>query len=314
GRIGPVDYGAEADRTYSGLVRRWFDLQLKEIDDGLSSEEPVQIFVIGDPHWRGAEAWPPDRGEDVTLHLHSAGSANSVGGNGALSLAAPGSEPPQDARPDLLAPSDSTGAESDLFVYDPRDPVMSLMRQDSQVVPIDQAPHDERKDVLVYQTRPLSEALELVGVPMLVLWAATDTPDTDWTVKLSQVLRDGLAINLTYGILRARYRHGFDRPELLEPGEVCEYRIGLNPIGVRLHRGERLRLAISSSDFPNFDRNHNTGAPFWSDSELRVAHQRVFHAPTRPSRLILPVTEGGRDGGLAVQVGANRIRQEGIRT
>lgn len=315
GRLGPVDYGREADRTYSGLVRRWFDFQLKGIDDGIGSEEPVQFFVIGDGRWRGAAVWPPERSTDMALHLHSAGSANSTRGNGALSLAAPDSEPSPGTRPDLLAPPDSTGADSDGFVYDPRDPVMSLMRQDSQVVPIDQAPHDHREDVLVYRTQPLSDVLEVVGAPRLVLWAASDAPDTDWTVKLSQVLGDGTAINLTYGILRARYRHGYERPVLLAPGEICEYDIELNPIGVRFQPGEQLRLSISSSDFPNFDRNHNTGAPFWSDSELRVARQTVFHSLSRPSRLILPVVTARRgEQESEGRAGTNRTQEEGTRT
>ena len=315
GRLGPVDYGRDADRTYSGLVQRWFDFQLKGVDDGIGSEHPVQMFVIGDDRWRGEDFWPPREASDMALHLHSAGEANSVTGNGALSVAAPGSELPLDARTDLLVPPDCTGARSDSFVYDPRDPVMSLMRQDSQVVPIDQSPNDHREDVLVYQTSLLTDVFEVVGAPRLVLWAATDAPDTDWTAKLSQVLEDGTAINLTYGILRARYRTGYEQPVLLEPGEVIEYQLALNPIGVRLQPGERLRLSISSSDFPNFDRNHNTGAPFWSDSELRVARQTVFHSLSRPSRLILPVVLAtGRDQVSGGRVRANRTQEEGTQT
>ena len=124
---------------------------------------------------------------------------------------------------------------------------------------------------------------------MLKLWAASDAPDTDFSVKLIDTHPDGLAVNLCYGILRASYRDGYDSPSLIEPGTPYEYTIRLNPTGVLFRRGHRIRLDVASSDFPNFDRNHNTGADFWSDAELRVAHQTVFHDSERPSRLILPV-------------------------
>jgi putative CocE/NonD family hydrolase len=178
---------------------------------------------------------------------------------------------------------------SDHFVYDPRDPVMSLMRADSQAAPVDQSPHDHRRDILVYQTPPLDEDIEVMGPVTLKLWAATNCPDTDWTAKLAVVLADGLCVNLTYGIMRARYRDGYDRPALLEPGKPCEYSMNLNPIGILFKRGQRIRLYVSSSDFPNFDRNHNTGRDYWSDAELRVARQTVFHDASMPSRLLLPV-------------------------
>ena len=166
---------------------------------------------------------------------------------------------------------------------------MSLMRSDSQAAPVDQSPHDHRQDILVYQTPPLKEEIEVTGPVTLKLWARTDGPDTDWTAKLAVVYEDGLAVNLTYGIMRAEYRKGYGKPELLEPGELYEYSIKLNPTGILFKKGQRIRLYVSSSDFPNFDRNHNNGKPFWSDSELRVAQQSVFHDADHPSRLILPV-------------------------
>jgi putative CocE/NonD family hydrolase len=178
---------------------------------------------------------------------------------------------------------------SDHFVYDPRDPVMSLMRADAQAAPVDQSPHDHRRDILVYQTPPLDEDIEITGPVSLKLWAATDCPDTDWTAKLAVVLADGLCVNLTYGIMRAQYRDGYEHPSLLEPDRAYEYTINLNPIGILFKKGQRIRLYVSSSDFPNFDRNHNTGCDYWSDTELRVAHQTVFHDPRMCSRLILPV-------------------------
>jgi putative CocE/NonD family hydrolase len=163
------------------------------------------------------------------------------------------------------------------------------MRADSQAAPVDQAPHDHRKDILVYDFPVFDSELEVTGPVSLNLWAQTDGLDTDWTAKLAIVYENGMAVNLTYGIMRAQYRNGYENPALLEPGEVFEYTVKLNPIGCMFRPGQRLRLYVSSSDFPNFDRNHNTGKDYWSHAELRVAHQAVFHTTDRPSRLVLPV-------------------------
>lgn len=286
GRLGPVDYGPAADRTYPGLIRRWFDFHMKGVDDGISEEDPIQLFIVGENEWRGYDEWPPPVRE-LTLHLASGGSANTIHGDGSLSKG-----------------PDPRGSESDTFVYDPHDPLMSLMRSDSQALPIDQAPHDDRRDALVYHTPAQERELTLIGAPILYLWAATDGYDTDWMANLAIVDRDGLAVNLTYGLVRAQFRNDPDRPEPLVPGEAYLYRITLNPIGIRLGVGERLRLYVSSSDFPNFDRNHNTGRPFWNDAELRIAYQTVLHSPEHPSRLVLPVAASkqrlGPDAGVSL--------------
>jgi uncharacterized protein len=123
----------------------------------------------------------------------------------------------------------------------------------------------------------------------VILWAASSAPDTDFTAKLLEVRPDGVANPLSEGIARARYRHGFDTETFLEPGEPDEFVIKLAPVAILMQQGSRIRLDVTSSDFPNFDRNHNTGRPFWSDPELRVAHQTVLHDRERPSRLALPV-------------------------
>jgi putative CocE/NonD family hydrolase len=237
------------------MISRWYDFQLKKIDNGLEDEPPIQLFVVGENIWRGENEWPLARTQYTEFFLHGRGGANTVRGDGWLSI-----EPPM---------SDEL---SDHFVYDPRDPAMSLMRADSQAAPVDQSPHDHRRDILVYQTSPLDEDIEVTGPVSLRLWAATDCPDTDWTAKLAVVLADGL-------------KH----PSSLEPGKPHEYSIHLNPVGILFKKGQRVRLYVSSSDFPNFDRNHNTGRDYWSDPELRVASQTVFHSASMPSRLILPV-------------------------
>ncbi|MGA0275596.1 MAG: CocE/NonD family hydrolase [Dehalococcoidia bacterium] len=273
GKIGPVDYGLDAEATYAGLIARWYDYDLKGIDNGLGDEAPVQMWVLGEDKWRGENEWPLARTEYTNYYLHSGGNANTPNGDGSLST------------------TESSAEESgtDEYDFDPRDPVMSLMRSDSQAAPVDQSPHDHRKDILVYDLPVADEELEVVGPVRLKLWAKTDGPDTDWTAKLSVVYEDGLAVNLTYGIMRAQYRNGYENPELLTPDEIYDYEIKLNPIGCRLKPGQKLRLSVSSSDFPNFDRNHNTGKDYWSDAELRVAHQTIYHDSEHPSHLVLPV-------------------------
>ena len=231
----------------------------------------MKLFIMGENRWRYEDEWPPARTQYTEFFLHSDGSANTVRGDGVLSISEPADESP------------------DAYDYDPRDPVMSLMGIDAQAAPRDQSPLDGRADILVYQTPPLQEDIEVTGPVVLKLWAASSAPDTDFAAKLIDVHPNGLAVNLTYGIMRARYRDGYDNPNLIEPGKPYEYTIRLNPTGILFRRGHQIRLDVSSSDFPNFDRNHNTGADFWSDTELRIAHQTVFHSAEYPSRLILPV-------------------------
>ena len=268
---GPLDFGPDAETTYPQEVARWYDYRFKGIDTGVESEPPVKLFIMGENRWRFEHEWPLVRTQYTEFFLHSGGSANTVCGDGLLSISEPKDEPP------------------DVYDYDPRDPVMSLMGIDAQAVPRDQSPLNGRRDILVYQTPPLQEDIEVTGPVVLKLWAASSAPDTDFTAKLIDVHPNGLAVNLTYGILRARYRDGYDNPSLIEPGQPYEYTICLNPTGILFERGHRIRLDVSSSDFPNFDRNHNTGADFWSDSELWVARQTVFHNTAYPSQLILPI-------------------------
>lgn len=271
--IGPWGHevGPDADTTYPDAVSRWYDYQFKGIDNGIGSEPPVNLFVLVENKWRFEHEWPLARTQYTEFFLHSGGGANTVWGDGMISTSEPRSERP------------------DEYDYDPKDPVMSLMDISAQSAARDQRPLDERKDVLVYQTPPLQEDIEVTGPVVLKLWAASSAPDTDFTAKLINVDPNGLAVNLCYGITRALYRDGYDNPTLIEPGKPYEYTIRVNSTGILFRRGHRIRLDVSSSDFPNFDRNHNTGADYWSDVELRVAHQTVFHDLEHPSRLILPV-------------------------
>lgn len=271
GKQGPVDFGPEADASYADMLTRWYDFQLKRVDNGLGSEPPVKLFIMGENRWRFEHEWPIARTQYTDFFLHSDGSANSVRGTGSISTQEPAGERP------------------DEYDYDPRDPVMSMMSPEAQAAVCDQSPLDSRDDILVYQTPPLEQEIEVTGPVTLKLWAASDSLDTDFTAKLIDVHPDGLAVNLCYGIMRAQFRDGYDSPSLIEPGKPYEYTIKLMPTGILFRRGHRIRLDVASSDFPNFDRNHNTGADYWSDAEMRVAHQTVFHDRERPSRLVLPV-------------------------
>ena len=145
----------------------------------------------------------------------------------------------------------------------------------------------------MYETEPLEQDIEITGYPVLTLFASSTAPDTDFIVKLVDVHPDGFAQSLCYGIVRARFRNGFETPELMKPGEVYEFSIELLPTSNLFKSGHRVRVDISSSDFPNFDRNHNTGADDWADPELRTAHQTVYHDAVRPSRIGLPVIVNG---------------------
>ncbi len=266
-QIGDADYGPEALTSYDQEIVRWYDHALKGVDNGVAREQPVKLFVLNENRWRLADDWPfaPTGFE---LFLHSNGGANTPRGDGSLSARGPRDEPP------------------DRFVYDPRDPIMSTATWSSRA--INQSIYDHRHDVLVYTTAPFDNPSVLIGEVSCVLWTATDAPETDFTAKLVEVRQDGRSIALSTGILRTRYLAGYEREMRLEPGEPYEITIEMSPIGIRFEPGSRIRLDISSSDFPNFDRNHNTGAPFWQDAELRPARQTVFHDRDRPSRLLLP--------------------------
>ena len=192
-------------------------------------------------------------------------------GGGALST-----EPPEEETPDK-------------FVYDPRDPVMTLYSPPGQQEPHDQRALDGRQDILVFATPPLDEPVEVTGPVTVKLWAASSARDTDFVVKLMDVWPDDFVQELCYGIVRARYRESFDRPSLIEPGRAYEYTIQVNPTSNLFQRGHRIRVDISSSDFPNFDRNHNTGGDDYAEATLVTARQTVFHDGQRPSRVVLPV-------------------------
>ncbi|MBM3458375.1 MAG: CocE/NonD family hydrolase, partial [Armatimonadetes bacterium] len=276
-RTGDVDFGPHSQVDLDAMELRWFDYWLKGEENGILDEPPLRLFIMGVNEWRDEREWPLARTDWQRWYLHSGGRANTILGDGALSPAQPGAESP------------------DHFQYDPRFPVQTMGGNNCcspHIVPwgpYDQRPVEMRSDVLVYSSAPLNAPLEVTGPIQLVLYAETDAPDTDWTGKLVDVSPSGYAMNLCDGILRARYRESRSEPKLLTSGKVYRYEIDLGVTGHVFRTGHSLRLEVSSSNFPRFDRNPNTGHPIGADAELRTAHQTVHHSEAGPSHLVLPV-------------------------
>jgi putative CocE/NonD family hydrolase len=256
----------------------WFDHHLKGVTE---DAPPVRLYVLHEG-WRDYEAWPPPGTTSQELYLRSGGRANSRHGDGALSA-----EPPQDERPDM-------------YVYDPDLPTWSAGGHsccDASVTPMGpacQGGAEATKCVLVYTSAPLEQDLRLIGEAELILHVASTALDTDFVARLCVVDEEDCSRNLQEGIVRARYRHGYETPEPLTPDEPLELTIRLGPLGARLKAGWRLRLDIASSDFPQWDRNLNSFGPPGREgaTNVKVAVQTVFHDAARPSRLRLPVARG----------------------
>jgi hypothetical protein len=270
-RIGDVDFGPSAGLDLERLMLDWFGYWLKDAPTGVLARAPVRIFVMGINTWRDEQRWPLARAVPTSFHLHSGGAANTLDGDGRLSEPAPGDQPP------------------DRFTYDPRQPVPTGARGGYSRTPSDQRDVERRPDVLVYTSAPLLSPIEVTGPIEMRLWAASSATDTDFTAKLVDALPDGTARMLTDGILRARYRRGKTAPALLTPGRAEELVIDVGATSNVFAAGHRIRVEVSSSNFPRFDRNPNTGAPFGESAQLRTADQTIYHDAQHPSRIVLPV-------------------------
>ena len=276
--IGGRDFGVEAINRLNELQLRWFDHWLKDQPGDLGP--PVRLFVGGANGWADADAWPPSGSVPQEWFLHSDGRANSISGTGELTRTAPGDEPP------------------DVYVYDPGNPAPSAGGRsccDASVTPMGPACQQQteiRNDVLLYSTPALEAPIRVIGDVRLILQAATSAADTDWVARLVDVGEEGCGVNVCQGILRARYRAGLDAADFPEPGRCYEYDISLGPACWEFARGHRLRVQITSSDFPNHDINPNTGKRLGGVGPLDgiVATQVIHHDKRRPTRLLLPVT------------------------
>ena len=278
--VGDLAIG-NAARDYFRLYLRWFDYWLRDGSDATRREPRVQLYVTGANGWRCADELPLPGVRTLALHLHSGGHANTRDGDGRLSTEPPGAEP------------------HDEFTYRPSDPVPSVGGPlfydipDAPPGPRNQATVEHRDDVLVYTSEPLSEPTEVTGAVVLRLFVSTSCGDTDFTAKLVDVHPDGTAVNLQDGITRLRYRNGYGQPELVEPGEVVEAEIDLHATSRLFPARHRLRLQVSSSNFPVYERNLNTGGSNYDEAEGLDAVNRVFHDDLHRSCLLLEVV--GRD-------------------
>jgi len=273
--IGEREVG-DARFDYTGFLLRWYDHWLKGVDNGIEREPRVRAYNMGDKAWKTYDTWPPAGARQVTYYLDSDGGANTASGNGRLQL----KRPRKDAE--------------DRYTYDPLDPTPSLGGQvccfNAAVAgSFDQAPMQARRDVLVYSTEPLREAVDVTGPVTVTLYLSSDVKDTDLMVKLVDVYPDGKAYNLDEQALRVRWRDGWDAPVLMEPGNV--YKVTLPPLVTSntFQAGHRIRISVASSSFPVYERNLNTGGANYNEKDPIVAHNVIHHGPRYPSAIGLTV-------------------------
>lgn len=270
-RVGAADFGDANAIDLAAIRQEWFSCWLQGEGCAALDRAPIRLFVMGENRWRDEFEWPLARARATPFFLHSAGGANTLSGDGRLSTELPGNESP------------------DRFIYDPWDPVPTGPARPYSRLPVDQREIEARPDVLVYTSDVLTEAVEVTGPITASLWVASSARDTDFTVKLVDVYPDGTARLLTDGILRARYRESNTALKLLEPGTPTEITVNVGVTSNLFRAGHRIRIEVSSSNFPRWDRNPNTGGPFGEETQLLRAEQTVFHDPSRPSRVVLPI-------------------------
>jgi uncharacterized protein len=277
-RAGALEVG-DARFHYWNAYLAWYDRWLNGNERAIDSLPRVMYYTIGKNAWQTSDRWPVKGMTETSFYLRSDGGANTSKGNGRLSLSAP----PASERPDT-------------FTYDPANPVPSrggsiCCTGDPKDVPgsFDQSDIEQRPDVLVYTGDVLPNGMELTGPMRAIINLSSDALDTDVTLKLVDVHPDGRAMNIVEGITRVRYRNSYGRPEMMKPNTVYEVPVDLHATSWFLAPGHRLRVEVSSSNFPRFDRNLNTGGKNYDETTWKVAKNAVHHTAARPSRLILPV-------------------------
>ena len=277
-KVGAVDFGNKLPFDLNEEILRWYDSLLKGMGNGLDHEKSVKIFVMGKNDWREEDDWPLGRAKATRYYLHSAKPANGLDGGGTLSTAAPAEEKP------------------DQYVYDPNDAVPTIGGPlccepglPSGVGPEDQRPPEARGDVLVFSSPAFTQNAEVTGPISLDLYVSSSAVDTDFTGKLVDVWPNGFAQNLTEGILRMRYRDSQEKPELVNPREIYHINLDLWATSNVFLPGHKLRLEVSSSNFPRFDRNLNTGEDQARGTRMVKATNVIYHDKSRPSALVLPI-------------------------
>jgi uncharacterized protein len=278
------DIGAVGNSPINQLMLDWFDHFLKGADNRVSGEPRVDYFLMGANKWKQATTWPLPK--TVWTRYYLSGDGGIPGRTGSLTTTAPAaiSSPP------------------DVYTYDPANPAPSLGGHSccgaltGPQGPYDQTPVEQRSDVLVYTSDALSADTEVTGPITVDLWASSSASDTDFTAKLNVVKPDGVVVNLNNGILRTAFRESLSSPQPIQPAQPYEYQIAVWPTSYLFRAGDRIRLEISSSDYPQFAPNPNTGGPFGQDAGTRAATQTIFHDASHPSNVVLPVIPGGATG------------------
>ncbi len=277
-RIGDVDFGPHAiENVYTDVILDWYDFLLKDIQNEFATDKPVKLFTMGANEYRQEDDWPPPQAQYTKYFLHSAGKANSLRGDGSLSTVSPKIEP------------------ADFYVYNPTLPVPTMGgplccdEHHMEPGPRDQRSVENRDDVLVFSTGPLAHDLEVTGPVTADLFVKSSAVDTDFTAKLVDVAPDGFAQDLTEGILRMRYSASREHATLINPGQVYEISVDLWATSNVFLRGHLLRVEISSSNFPRFDRNLNTGEEIKYARNSVAATNSILHDAQHPSALVLPV-------------------------
>lgn len=270
------DFGPQATRDLDTLYLRWFDHWLKGVDNGVEQEKPVEAFLMGKNEWRTFDAWPPREATPTKWYFRSQGHANNDRSDGLLSLSPP-----------------DTGQKPDRFVYDPTHPFIvpgfeAAMKATSDTDPLQNSDDPAQADLLTYTSAPLTADLVVAGPISVHLSAGSSAKDTDWYAMLEDITPDGNTLRLCQGILRARFRNGFDHAELLSSSAPVGYDLDLWATGNVFLKGHRLRVTVASSCFPLFDRNLNTGGNIATETEMVSAHQAIYHDPSHPSYIVLP--------------------------
>jgi putative CocE/NonD family hydrolase len=275
--LGEIDFGPDALKE-NDASERWLECLLKGKKPEQFQKAPVRIFVMGANLWRDQYEWPPAGTEYKKIYLRSGNS---------LSTVQPSSEKPDYYQYDPADPVPTYGGNHSIGTYNPG------LYEIAKPGPYDQRPIEARKDVLTYTSDPLDKDVEITGHVIVKLFAASSARDTDFVARLTDVHPDGKSINITEGVIRARFReniHG--APKLIEPGKVYEYTIDLGVTSNLFKKGHAIRLQITSSNFPLWDRNLNTGNNPATDTEMLTAQQTIFHDTAHPSHIVLPVVRG----------------------
>jgi len=279
----------DARLNYDELTWGWFDRFLKGEQNGLLEKTPkVQYFTMGINKWQSSDTWPPVGAQPMTYYLSSNGKANTLNGDGMLSLTPPATDAP------------------DKFSYDPMNPVPSyggnVCCTGNAVAggSFDQRKMEERPDILVYSTEPLKEGVEVSGPIEVTLYVSSDAKDTDFTVKLIDVYPDADLYNLDETIQRMRYRNGYDKPQVwMESGKVYKVKLSAMTTSNYFEAGHRIRIEVSSSNFPRFDRNMNTGGKNYDETKGIIANNAVHHSRQYPSEVKLTVVKKATAAGTA---------------